>query len=76
MRLALGLALVLTLSTAHAFAADDVAGAVAGSVKTIDRGAKTAVVKTADGTEHTIHFVGRTVEHRRRRHRPWKQGRF
>ena len=63
MRSTLGLALVLTLSAAHAFAAQDVAGAVAGSVKAIDRGTKTCIVKTADGTEHTFHFVGRTVEH-------------
>src|ERR1022692_2143593 len=44
-----------------AFAADDVDSAVVASVKTVDRAAKTAVVKTKDGTEHTIHFVGRTL---------------
>jgi len=47
----------------NAFAADDVAGAVVVTVKTVDRGTKTAVMKTADGTEHTFHFVGRTVAH-------------
>jgi len=46
-----------------AFAAEDVASAVVVTVKTIDRGAKTAVMKTAEGTEHTFHFVGRTVAH-------------
>jgi hypothetical protein len=46
-----------------AFAADDVASGVVVTVKTIDRGTKTAVMKTADGTEHTFHFVGRTVAH-------------
>jgi hypothetical protein len=46
-----------------AFAADDVASAVVVTVKAVDRGAKTAVVKTAEGTEYTIHFVGRTVSH-------------
>jgi hypothetical protein len=46
-----------------AFAADDVASAVAGSVKAVDKAGKTAVVKTADGTEHTFHFIGRTVSH-------------
>ena len=46
-----------------AFAADDVATAVVGTVKTVDKGTKTVVVKTADGTEHTFHFVGKTVAH-------------
>jgi hypothetical protein len=46
-----------------ALAADDVDSAVVASVKTVDKGAKTAVVKTKDGTEHTIHFVGRTIAH-------------
>ena len=46
-----------------AWAVDDVASAVVATVKTIDKGAKTAVVKTADGTEHVIHFTGHTVAH-------------
>lgn len=46
-----------------AFAADDVASGVVATVKSVDRGAKTAVVKTKEGTESTIHFVGRTVSH-------------
>jgi hypothetical protein len=46
-----------------AFAAQDVASAVVGTVKAVDRGAKTAVVKTAEGTEDTIHFTARTVAH-------------
>jgi hypothetical protein len=32
-------------------------------VKTVDKGTKTVVVKTADGTENTFHFIGRTVSH-------------
>lgn len=55
--------LVLALSACMASAADDVAGAVAGTVKSIDKATKTCVVKTKDGTEETIHFVGRTVAH-------------
>jgi hypothetical protein len=51
------------LAACAAFAADDVAGAVDATVKTVDRGAKTVVVKTADGTEETFHFIGRTVAH-------------
>jgi len=54
---------VLALFACCAFAADDVASAVVGSVKAVDKGTKTVVVKTADGTEHTFHFVGRTVAH-------------
>jgi hypothetical protein len=55
--------LVLALLAGGAFAADDVVSAVSGSVKAVDKGAKTVVVKTADGTEHTFRFVGRTVAH-------------
>jgi hypothetical protein len=56
-------ALAFAFLVSSAFAAEDVASAVVATVKAVDRGAKTAVVKTADGTEHTIHFVGRTVAH-------------
>jgi len=37
--------------------------AVQGTIEKIDNEAKTVVVKAADGTEHTFHFVGRTVVH-------------
>jgi hypothetical protein len=37
--------------------------AVEGKVEKIDHTAKTVVVKAADGTEHTFHFVGRTAVH-------------
>jgi len=42
-------------------AADDVAGAVHGIITKVDAAAKTVVVKTKDGTEHTIHFVDKTA---------------
>jgi hypothetical protein len=46
-------------------AAGDVVTVVEGTVEHVDRGAKTIVVKssdgTDDGTEHTIHPVGHTV---------------
>jgi len=45
------------------FAAQDVVSAVGGTVKKVDAGTKTMVVKTADGAEHTFHFVGRTAVH-------------
>lgn len=54
---------MLSLFAGAAFAADDVASAVAGKVKAVDNGTKTVVVKTSEGTEHTVHFVKRTVEH-------------
>lgn len=43
------------------FAADDVVSAVHGTITKVDSGTKTVVVKTADGTEHTLHFVGKTT---------------
>lgn len=54
---------VLGLVACTAFAADDVASAVAGTVRSVDKGTKTVVVKTADGTEQTVHYVGKTVVH-------------
>lgn len=59
----LGLGLLFALFAGSVFAADDVASAVAGTVKSVDNGTKTVVVKTSEGTEHTFHFVKRTVEH-------------
>src|ERR1700722_19785307 len=63
MRRYLGIGLLLSLFAGFSLAADDIASAVAGTVKSVDKGAKTAVVKTSEGTEHTFHFVDRTVEH-------------
>lgn len=37
--------------------------AVHGTISRIDSAAKTVVVKTADGTEHTLHFIGKTTVH-------------
>jgi hypothetical protein len=44
-------------------AAQDVTTAVVGTVKTVDKGTKTVVVKTGEGAEHTFHFIGKTVAH-------------
>jgi hypothetical protein len=55
--------LVLGLLAGTVFGADDVAGAVAGTVRVVDRTAKTVVVKVGDGSEQTFRFVGRTVAH-------------
>jgi hypothetical protein len=38
-------------------------GILVGAVLKLDAGAKTVVVKTADGTEHTLHFVKGTTVH-------------
>ncbi len=53
----LGPMLLLACSTAFAVTA------VQGTVQKIDTAAKTVVVQAKDGTEHTFHFVGRTVVH-------------
>ncbi len=37
--------------------------ATEGTVEKVDKAAKTVVVKTADGAEHTFHLAGRTVVH-------------
>lgn len=42
-------------------AADDVVSAIHGTVTKLDAGSKTVVVKTKDGTEHTLHFVDKTT---------------
>src|ERR1035441_6386973 len=41
----------------------DVVTAVHGTVTKVDSATKTVVVKTADGTEHTLHFVTKTTVH-------------
>lgn len=38
-------------------------GLLVGEVLKLDAAARTAVVKAADGTEHTLHFVKRTTVH-------------
>ncbi len=55
--------LALAILACGASAADDVVSAVAGTVKVVDKAARTVVVKVADGSESTFHFIGRTVSH-------------
>jgi len=55
--------LLASLALAPAHADEDVVTAVHGTVTKIDAGAKTIAVKTADGTEHTFHFVDKTTVH-------------
>lgn len=42
-------------------AAQDLAHDISGIVKKVDKGAKTVVVKTADGAEHTIKYTENTT---------------
>ncbi len=52
------IALAMAATTAVAANASD---AIEGTVKSIDKGTKTAVVATADGAEHTFHYTDHTV---------------
>lgn len=51
---------VLTVGFQSAFA-QDVAHVFSGVVKSVDKGTKTFVVKTADGTEHSVKWTDKTV---------------
>jgi len=55
------LAVLAAFFAVMAMAADDAVSAVHGVVTKVDSAAKTIVVKTKDGTEHTIHFVDKTT---------------
>jgi hypothetical protein len=57
-----GLILVLSM-VSLAYAAEDVVSAVHGTIKKLDSATKTIVVKTADGTEHSMHFLDKTAVH-------------
>lgn len=53
----------LTLGATSVYAAQDVASAVVGSVKAVDRAGKVVVVTTKDGAEHTFHFTDKVALH-------------
>jgi hypothetical protein len=55
-------AILLALPGSLCFAAEPVT-AVHGTVSRIDSGAKTIVIKTKEGTEHTVRFAGKTAVH-------------
>jgi hypothetical protein len=57
------LALGFLLALAVRLEAIEPASATEGTVEKVDRAAKTVVVKTKDGTEHTFHLADRTVVH-------------
>jgi hypothetical protein len=54
------IALTMTIGISNALA-QDVAHWVTGVVKSVDKDSKTVVVKSADGTEHTIKYTSDTV---------------
>ncbi len=74
MRRYLSYSIMLALFAGIAFAADDVASAVVGTVKTVDRGAKTAVVKTARWNRALDSFRRQKGGAWRRSDRQGKQG--
>jgi hypothetical protein len=61
MALAVAIVAVLTSGAAQTTWAQDVVHIVKGVVKSIDKDSKTIVVKTADGTEHTIKWTDKTA---------------
>lgn len=52
---------VVVLAAFSVYAADDVVGALHGTITKLDAGTKTMVVKTKDGSEHTVHFTEKTA---------------
>jgi len=52
---------LMLVTAAHAD--QDVVSAVHGTIKKIDKGTHTIVVKTADGTDHTFHYAAKTTVH-------------
>jgi hypothetical protein len=54
------IALTMTIGISNALA-QDVAHWVTGVVKSVDKDTKTVVIKSADGTEHTIKYTDDTV---------------
>ena len=61
MRKLLYAGLCLLILAPMALAASDVVSAIKGTVKKIDAESKTVIVETADGTEHAVQFLERTV---------------
>src|SRR5271167_1738775 len=56
-----GLFLLAAAIAWQSAAGEDVVHAVSGVVKSVDKTSKTMVVKTADGTEHTIKWTDKTT---------------
>lgn len=54
-------AVVLTIGASQSILAQDLVHVIKGVVKSVDKDSKTMVVKTADGTEHTIKWTDKTT---------------
>ncbi len=54
------IAVVMTIGL-HGAVAQDVVHGISGVVKSVDKGTRTFVVKTADGTEHSFKWTDKTV---------------
>ena len=55
------LGLLAILASWQSLAAQDVVHIVKGVVKSVDKDSKTMIVKTADGTEHTVKWTDKTT---------------
>jgi len=55
--------IIAVLFVAPAFSAEDVVTAVHGTIEKIDSGTKTVVIKTDDGTRHSLHVLDKTAVH-------------
>jgi len=62
-RALLAVMVVAGLMALPVWATNEVVSAIHRTITKVDSAAKTVVVKTADGTEHTIHFVDKTAVH-------------
>jgi hypothetical protein len=62
MKIIVSLVLALTFAST-AFADGDVVSAVHGTIVKIDAGTKIVVIKTADGTRHSLHLIDGTAVH-------------
>jgi arginine repressor len=59
----IGSLIFVLMLVATVYAAEDVVSAVHGAIKKIDSGTKTIVIKTTDGTAHSLNFVAKTTVH-------------
>lgn len=58
-----GIAVLVLSLVSFAFAVEDVVTATHGTITKIDTGAKTIAIKTADGSEHVLHWTKDTTVH-------------
>ncbi|MGB2675925.1 MAG: hypothetical protein WAN12_02430 [Candidatus Acidiferrum sp.] len=63
MKMVMAVVVMAGLMAVPVLATEAVVSAIHGTITKLDSATRTAVVKTADGTEHTIHFVDKTAVH-------------